>query len=159
MRLIVELNDYDIVFQEMLPYLSEVSMHHIVDCLFKDLNGLVEYCHRVYRNEPIPEDPGILNLVQYLMLSYRGASPMDQVRESCLNIYYLAIDNLIYQLTRDPNWINNHYEVERFDTGALNAFRRLKLIIKVRQRYMLPTEFADKFYRLARSTLSAISRS
>lgn len=159
MRLIVELSDYDLVFQEMLPYLPNVSMRQIVDCLIDDLNGLITYCHLVYRNEPMPEDPGILHLVQYLMENYDGQTAMDSVRSSCLNIYFLAIDNLIYQLTRDPHWINSYYRIESFDTGVLSAFRRLKLVLSVQERYTLPLEIADKFYRLTRSTLSAVCRS
>ena len=158
MRIIVELSDYDEVFQEMLPYLNDVSMDRIVEYLIDDFNGLIEYCYRVYTGKSIAEDTGMLNLVQYLMLSCQDLSRIGNMRNDCLTIYFKAIDNLLYQLTRDPNWINEEFYLIRYDTGVLSAFTRLKLVLGSRQRYQLPTTHASEFYKLVRSTLTAVCR-
>jgi hypothetical protein len=157
-RLIIELPNYDEVFQEMLSYMADVSMDVIVESLIKDFNGLIEYCYRVYAELPLPEDTGMLNLVQYMLFSCQNTQRIDSMRDDCVRIYYKAIDNLLYQLTRDPNWINQYYQLVKYDTGCLAAFTRLKLVVETRQRYQLPVEHADKFYRLVRSTLDAVCR-
>lgn len=156
MQIIITLPDFEKTYQDLLPYMTNVSPEIIVQSLVDDLNGLLGMCHATYDNTELSPADNYLHLVTYILNSYEGSPTA--IYSDVVKIYYQAMENLIYQISRDPDWINNKFELVRFRDGTPARVSGLTLNMRIqRVRDFHPT-YGAFFNKLMLRTMELLNR-
>lgn len=150
MRTIITVDEWDILFSDLLPYLADTNLHMVSCCMVDDINGIMEEALRVGNGGTNIEPMNFSSLVNYC-ISEATQTPSGDSFETMCAAAVTIFEHIFDELTNVDGWANYRHKLERYRVNGNNDV--LTLYLDSIKLYDYSDKVGELTHRLAKIAL------